>query len=267
MSEEHVVTFDGVTKTFNKRHRGKTVRMFNACEDLTFHVDPGEVVAILGETGSGKSTALQMLLGLTKPSQGGVRVLSKDPYAQFSSLKGRIAIVFQEDRLLPWRTARDNVTLGLETAGVGSRASRLQVADEWLERLNLGNFASAYPSQLSGGMRQRVAIARAFAIEPELLIGDETFSALDEITAADVRDDLLRLIAETGRTTIFVTHSVQEAIDIAGRVLVLGRPAHLMGEVDVAGSMAAGTTKEAVAERIRVLLRHAHATSNSAEAS
>ncbi|MGH3383003.1 MAG: ABC transporter ATP-binding protein [Nocardioidaceae bacterium] len=256
-----------MTKTFVKNSAGQSNERFNACDDLSFSVAPGEVVAILGETGSGKSTTLQLLLGLSKPTAGSVRVLSKDPHEHFARLKGRLAIVFQEDRLLPWRTARENVTFGLETGRIGSRQERNDVADEWLERLGLGAFASAYPSQLSGGMRQRVAIARAFAIEPELLIGDETFSALDEITAADVRDDLLRLIDETRRTTVFVTHSVGEAIDIAARVLVFGRPAQVIGEVDVAGALAAGTSRTAVADRVRSLLREARDRSSLADVS
>lgn len=267
MLNEPVVSFDSVTKAFSKSAKGRSGRKFNACEDLSFTVDPGEVVAILGETGSGKSTTLQLLLGLSKPTSGSVRVLSEDPHEHFARLKGRLAIVFQEDRLLPWRTARENAAFGLETGRIGSRHERSEVADEWLERLGLGGFASAYPSQLSGGMRQRVAIARAFAIEPELLIGDETFSALDEITAADVRDDLLRLIDETGRTTVFVTHSVGEAVDIAARVLVFGRPAKVVGEVDVAGALAAGTTRETVANRVRSLLREARDLSSLADVS
>ena len=147
---------------------------------------------------------------------------------------------------------------GLEIAGDRDVSSRHAIADDWLARLGLENFGDAYPSQLSGGLSQRVSISRAFAIAPELLIGDETFSALDEITAGDVRKDLLRLVHETGRTTIFVTHSINEAVDLAERVIVFGRPAHVIGEVNVKDRIAAGDKRSAVAEQIRELLIEAH---------
>lgn len=251
------VLFHGVTKRFTKNRKPQGLETFTACQDLSFSVDEGEVVAIVGETGSGKSTTLGLLLGLLQPTAGTVRVVGADPCADFMALKGRIAIIFQEDRLLPWRTALENVTFGLEITSRGSKTSRKETATQWLRRVGLGDFVDAYPHELSGGMRQRVAIARAFALEPQVLIGDETFSALDEITAADIRQDLLSLIAETGRTTLFVTHSVVEAVDIAQRVLVFGRPAHVVGEVDIALRVARGEPKEALQGEVRQLLRRA----------
>lgn len=251
------VVFDDVTMRFKKKNRSGHTEDLTACKNLSFTIDEGEVVAILGETGSGKSTALGLLLGLLRPSEGRVEIVGFQPYEEFQKLKGRVAIIFQEDRLLPWRTARENVSLGLEIVGRGSKQTRAALADEWLERVGLGGFENAYPYELSGGMRQRVAIARAFALEPELLIGDETFSALDEITAADIRNDLVHLIEDTGRTTLFVTHSVTEAVDIAKRVLVFGRPAHVVGEVDVALEVSEGRSRREIQEDVRDLLRAA----------
>lgn len=251
------VAFDHVTRTFTRNaHDAADSKSLTACHDLTFHVEQGEVVSILGETGSGKSTSVALLLGLQRPTAGAVTVLGTDPEAEFEQLRGRVGIIFQEDRLLPWRTAVDNVAVGQEILGV-DRQRRQRHASEWLERLGLSNHLDAFPHQLSGGMRQRVAIARAFAISPELIIGDEAFSSLDEITSASVRKDLLSLIAEEGMTTVFVTHSVGEAVMTSKRVLVFGKPGHVVGEVDIEQEMAQTSDERRVIELVRELLQEA----------
>lgn len=153
-----------------------------AIEHLQFEVKPGETVAIVGRTGCGKSTFLSILIGLEKPTGGRLLVGDTTPYDDFDRLRGRIAIVFQQDRLIPWRTALDNVTLGLEILGC-SRSEQLERATAWLNRLGLGDHIQALPHELSGGMRQRVALARGFALQPGILIADEAFGHLDEITA------------------------------------------------------------------------------------
>lgn len=231
-----LVSFQGVSKRFAQ---GESPVI--ACSNLSFQIDEGEIVAIVGETGCGKSTALALLLGLQAPTEGSVRVLGLDPFAQFEQLKGRIGIIFQNDRLLPWRTALHNVTFGLEILH-RSRQEREQLAQSWLERVGLGAFAHSYPHELSGGMRQRVSIARTFAIDPPLLLADEAFSALDEISAASLRADLIRLIQQTRKTTLFITHSVPEAVQLAHRVLVFGRPGHVIREVKAADMQRRGQT-------------------------
>jgi NitT/TauT family transport system ATP-binding protein len=207
-----------------------------ALSDLTLTVEPGEVAAIVGQTGAGKSTALHLLLGLSPPTSGTVRIDGHDPHAEFQRFRGRIGIIFQNDRLMPWRTALGNAGLGLEILDV-TPAEREARAMRWLTRLGLADFAHAWPYQLSGGMRQRVAISRTFALDPDLLVADEAFSHLDELTARELREELLALVRETGTTTIFVTHSVDEAMALAGRILVFARPGRVIETLDVPGNL------------------------------
>ena len=203
-----------------------------AVAGLSLAVGPGEVVAIVGRTGAGKSTLLRLVMGTELPDRGEVRVLGRDPARAFGALRGRLAVVFQTDRLLPWRTALENAVLGLEILGV-PKAERLARAQAWLGRLGLAGAESRLPHQLSGGMRQRVALARAFATDPEVLLLDEAFSHLDELTARDVRADFAGLVRSFGKTTLMVTHSIDEALEVADRVVVLGRPARVVLELAV----------------------------------
>jgi NitT/TauT family transport system ATP-binding protein len=256
MNEMPVVAFSNVVKTFTREGVA-----FTACFDLSFNVRRGEVVAIVGETGCGKSTALQLLLGLQAPSSGSVRVLGTDPFADFQALKGKVGIIFQNDRLLPWRSATENVAFGLEILHV-AKAERLEKARFWLNRVGLGQFLNSYPHQLSGGMRQRVSIARTFALNPELLLADEAFSALDEITAASLRNDLLSLIDEEKKTTVFITHSVTEAAELAERILVFGKPGRVVSEISARDILASGRTHEDVAAAIRKSLKFARSPQN-----
>lgn len=252
-SAETLVRFGGVIKEFSKRGEA-----FRAVDGLSFEVARGERIAIVGETGSGKSTALNLLLGLTKPTAGAVSVLGTDPFAQFSDLAGRVGIIFQSARLLDWRTALDNAAFGLQMLGV-DKASRRSAAAEWLIRLGLKDFLHAYPHELSGGMRQRVSIARTMAITPEVLVADEAFSALDEMTAASVRADLLALLAEEQMTTIFVTHSVPESVTLADRVMVFTRPGHVRKIVPVSELRAEGRSEADIQELVRDGLRESGA--------
>lgn len=218
------------------RHLGKVYRQKGtgerivAIEDLTFTVRGGELVAIVGQTGCGKSTFLHILIGLEAPTRGALLIDGREPYRDFAAFRGRIAAVFQQDRLLPWRTVLANVELGLEILGVPPRQRRA-TAERWLEQLGLGRFLRAFPNELSGGMRQRVALARAFALDPEILVADEAFGHLDEVTAAQIRQDFLAL-ARAGRKTVFlVTHQIEEALTVGERVLVFGRPARLLADI------------------------------------
>lgn len=258
--DEELVEFHNVAKEFSKQ--GET---FRAVDNLNFSVTKGERVAIVGETGSGKSTALNLVLGLTKPTQGTVKVLGLDPFAQFNELAGRVGIIFQSARLLEWRTALDNAAFGLQVLGK-SKAERDAVAERWLVRLGLQDFLDAYPHELSGGMKQRVSIARTLAVAPEVLIADEAFSALDEMTAATVRADLLALLDEEQITTIFVTHSVPEAVSLADRVLVFTRPGHVQKVVEASHLKANGVDTDSIEEMVRDGLRESGAGANVAAA-
>ncbi len=228
MSDEPIIEFRNTSKIFVSAS-GDQVR---AVDDLSFTVSRGEVVAIVGQTGCGKSTAFNLLLGLYPPSSGEVIVQGRSPYDDFESYQGKVAVVFQDDRLLPWRTAEDNVALGLEYQGV-SRSERRERARGWLQRLGLGGREDAYPYQLSGGMRQRVGIARCFALEPDIVLCDESFSALDELTADQLRNEFTSLLRTENKTGVFITHSIEEALTMGERVLVFRAPGHLAADIPV----------------------------------
>lgn len=240
----NVVQFTDVSKRFG----GDAAEQKFAAQGLSLHIEQGELVAVVGKTGCGKSTMFNLLIGLIEPTAGKVEVMGKDPFRQFDALAGQLAVVFQNDRLLPWRTAVENVAYGLELRKM-PKAERLAHSMEWLRRLGLDMHADKWPHSLSGGMRQRVSIARAFATNPEILLCDEPFSALDELTAATLRQEFRRLVKETRKTGVFVTHSIREAIDIAERVLVFRAPGHVVVEFDVAKSIADGG-EEALQEKI-----------------
>ena len=205
---------------------------FEAVSDLSFSVNAGELVSVVGRTGCGKSSTLHMILGLERPTSGSITIDDKEPYADFGYFRGRLAAVFQTDRLLPWRKTLGNVAYGLEILRVPEPDRRTR-AQRWLERVGLGGFENAYPHQLSGGMRQRVGIARAFCVEPEVVLCDEAFGHLDQVTATQLRGDFLELVRETKKTSVFITHDIDEAIELGNRVLVLGKPARLLMDLTI----------------------------------
>ncbi len=222
------IEVEGLRKVFQQTGTGETVV---AIERLDFVIRQGDMVAIVGQTGCGKSTFLNLLIGLDRPSDGRIAIGGRAPYEDFDHFRGVLAAVFQQDRLLPWRTAIDNVRLPLELLGRDPR-EQLGRARTWLERLGLARFEGAYPHELSGGMRQRVALARAFAVEPALLLADEAFGHLDEVTAAALRRTFVDLARTEGNTAILVTHQLEEAIEMGGRILVFGRPGRLLADID-----------------------------------
>jgi NitT/TauT family transport system ATP-binding protein len=219
-----IIRFRSVAKRFVDKD-GRESPEF-AVRDLSFVVAPGEIVAVVGRTGCGKSTMFNLLAGLIEPTAGTVEVHGHDPFRDFDWFRGRIAVVFQNDRLLPWRNALQNVAYGLEINSV-TEVERLRVAREWLQRLGLKGYEEAFPHALSGGMRQRVSIARAFAVNPEILLCDEPFSALDELTGEKLRGEFVRLVRDNRKTSIFITHSINEALTLGERILVFQPPAYI----------------------------------------
>jgi NitT/TauT family transport system ATP-binding protein len=198
-------------------------------KEMSLEVRAGERVAILGATGAGKSTLLNLLIGTIAPQHGTVEVCGFEPWRKPKGLNGKFAIAFQSPRLLPWRTAFRNVSVGLEILGVTGEERRRR-AQQWLDRMGLGDAAERFPAQLSGGMRQRVSLARAFVIDPEVIFLDEAFSALDEVTADVLRRDFRELSVSQGTTAVVVTHNIDEAMYLADRVIVLARPAQIVGD-------------------------------------
>jgi NitT/TauT family transport system ATP-binding protein len=184
-----------------------------ALEEVNLTVDPGEFVSCVGPSGCGKTTLLRILAGGLRPTRGSVRL---------GDGTGRVGVVFQEHSLLPWRTALDNVAYGLEVAGVDKKKRR-QVAADYLTLVGLGGFEDCYPHQLSGGMKQRANLARAIAIDPDVLLMDEPFAALDAQTKELMQAELLRVWAEVGHTVLFITHQIDEAIYLSDRVIAFSR--------------------------------------------
>jgi NitT/TauT family transport system ATP-binding protein len=200
---------------------------------VSLQVQRGERVALLGSTGAGKSTVLNLLIGSIKPSSGQIRVAGLAPAERDPELFGKFSVAFQGPRLLPWRTTLDNVALGQEILGMPRRQAR-ELAREWLHRVGLDDCEHLFPSQLSGGMRQRASLARAFSINPEVLFLDEAFSALDEVTADRLRKDFHSLSVKEGTTAVIVTHDIDEAMFLADRIVILGRPSRIIADFTAA---------------------------------
>lgn len=189
-----------------------------ALTDVTLDIQKGEFVSLVGPSGCGKTTLLRIIADLLQPTSGTITVGGESP--REARLKRRYGIVFQGAVLYDWRTVQKNVEMPLEIMKV-PKAERKQQAQKMLELVNLTEFANHYPKQLSGGMQQRVGIARALAIQPEILLMDEPFSALDEFTREKLHDDLLGIWRKTNKTIIFVTHNISEAVYLSDKICVL----------------------------------------------
>ena len=191
---------------------------------VSFEIAGGTFNSILGPSGCGKSTLLGLIAGLDQPTSGEIFLGSTRP---------RVGFVFQQPRLLNWRTVANNVALPLEHLAL-SKAERLERAHRYIELVGLAGYENYYPLQLSGGMQQRAAIARALAIDPDVLLMDEPFSGLDEWTARRLREELVRIWQETGKTVVFVTHSIAEAVFLSQQILIVSpKPARILRCADV----------------------------------
>lgn len=200
-----------------------------ALQDVSLRVTDSEFVAILGPSGCGKSTLLRILDGLTSADSGQV-LMDGMPIERPTQERG---FVFQSFNLFPWRTVRGNIEFGMEIKGA-SKSERTSVSQRLIELVGLRGFEGKYPHELSGGMQQRVGIARALAIDPAVLLMDEPFGALDAQTREDMQDELLRIWAAARKTVLFVTHSIEEAIYLSDRVLIMTpRPGRVLAVLDV----------------------------------
>ena len=202
----------------------------HALSDIDLTIRPGEFVSLIGPSGCGKTTLLRVIADLERPTSGRVTVDGKTP--DQARRDGAYGYVFQSAALYPWRTIEKNVALPLEIMGLSARERRERVARN-LELVELSAFARKSPWQLSGGMQQRASIARALAVEPDLLLMDEPFGALDEIVRDHLNEQLLKLWRETGKTVVFVTHSIPEAVFLSTRIVVMSpRPGRIHEIVD-----------------------------------
>jgi NitT/TauT family transport system ATP-binding protein len=209
-------TYSIELRDVTKRFLTPADKVFTAIRDINMAVAPGEFVAVVGPTGSGKSTTLGLISGLERPSEGSVKVMGKP----VQGIDPRIGYVFQADAVFPWKNVLNNVATGPRFRGQ-PKAQALERARDWIARVGLSGFEDRYPHQLSGGMRKRVALAQTFINEPQILLMDEPFSALDVQTRTMMEDELLQLWSAYSASVVFVTHDLEEAISLADRVCVI----------------------------------------------
>ncbi len=222
-----LLKLDHVTKVYQTDGPPATI-----LEDVNLRVDSGQFICLVGQSGCGKSTTLRLINGLMPPSSG--KVYFKDK--PLTGINLQCGMVFQNFALLPWMTVTQNILLALEARGL-DRAAAAKRAAFYIDKVGLDGFEAAYPRELSGGMKQRVGLARAMAVEPELLLMDEPFSALDPLTSINLREELLDIWADPNlavSTVIMVTHNIEEAVELADRVVLIGgRPGHVVMDLDI----------------------------------
>ncbi len=225
---DYALELQGITCTF--RSQDNAVQGYTALSNTTLRIRAGEFVSVVGPTGCGKSTLLNMGAGLLEPSSGEVRVFGQP----LTGINARAGYMFQSDALMPWRSALDNVMVGLQYRGIPDDEARAQ-AQGWLERVGLGEFGDRYPHQLSGGMRKRAALAQVLVLDPDIILMDEPFSALDVQTRQLMENEVLDLWAAKRKAVLFITHDLDEAIAMSDRVVVLsaGPGTHPIGEFTI----------------------------------
>ncbi|MDR6552133.1 ABC transporter ATP-binding protein [Paenibacillus qinlingensis] len=220
-----MIEIKGVSKTFVQRIGGS----YKALDDITLTIKKGEFVSLLGPSGCGKSTVLNLVAGFDTQSEGIIQVNGK----KVTGAGADRVVVFQEHGLFPWLTVLDNVAFGLKQKGIAKK-ERLEMAMEQIKAVHLSRFADRYPHELSGGMKQRAAIARALAMDPEILLMDEPFAALDEQTRLILHKELEEIWMRTRKTILFITHNIREAVILSDRVLVMStRPGTIKKEFAV----------------------------------
>ncbi len=222
------LSLQDVTCTFVSREDRQ--QRYTAVRDVSLTVAPGEFVSVVGPTGCGKSTLLNVAAGLLAPSTGSVSVFGEP----LQGINTRAGYMFQSESLMPWRTAAQNVMAGLEFRGMAPGEAREQ-AEQWLRRVGLGGFGDRYPHQLSGGMRKRTSLAQTLVLDPDIILMDEPFSALDIQTRQLMENEVLQLWAERKKAVLFITHDLDEAIAMSDRVVVMsaGPGSHPMGEFHI----------------------------------
>ncbi len=221
----YALELQGITCSF--RSKDDNSKGYTAVGDTTLRIQAGEFVSVVGPTGCGKSTLLNIGAGLLAPSLGSVKVFGKT----LEGINTRAGYMFQSEALMPWRSAIDNVMVGLEYRNMPAADARAQ-AQAWLDRVGLKGFEDRYPHELSGGMRKRVALAQVLALDPDIILMDEPFSALDVQTRQLMENEVLALWAAKKKAVLFITHDLDEAIAMSDRVVVLsaGPATHPMGE-------------------------------------
>jgi NitT/TauT family transport system ATP-binding protein len=218
----HKISLTHVSKTY-----GSGPGSVRAVDDVNLEVRVGEFICIVGPSGCGKTTVLRMIADLEPLSEGQIAIAHHDPARALTT------VIFQEDSILPWMSVRKNVSFGPRMRGVPKSAYR-GLVEELIAKVGLTKFADALPHQLSGGMKQRVSIARAVANDPEILLMDEPFAALDEQNRLILQEELLRIWGETRKTVVFITHSIDEAVFLSDRVVVMSsRPGRIMADIQV----------------------------------
>jgi NitT/TauT family transport system ATP-binding protein len=221
----NALSLSAITCTFISRDAPG--QRYTAVRDVTLTVGPGEFVSVVGPTGCGKSTLLNVAAGLLEPSSGTIEVFG----APLTGINARAGYMFQSEALMPWRTTLANVAAGLEFRGVPAAEVRAQ-AQAWLKRVGLGGFGDRYPHQLSGGMRKRTSLAQTLVLDPDIILMDEPFSALDIQTRQLMENEVLELWAAKKKAVLFITHDLDEAIAMSDRVVVMsaGPASHPIGE-------------------------------------
>jgi len=219
-----------VTSAIKVRSIAKRFENYCAVEEIDFEIQPGRFVSIVGPSGCGKSTVLNMIAGLQAPTAGGIDVFGEP----LRGLNKRATYMFQQDALLPWKTVLNNIQIGLQFRGRDPREA-LEEARVWLDRVGLEGFGDSYPYQLSGGMRKRVAMAQCWIVQPDIVLMDEPFAALDVHTRLRMETEVLRLWTASKNTVVFVTHELEEAIALSDEVLLLsaGPGSRLVGRYEV----------------------------------
>jgi NitT/TauT family transport system ATP-binding protein len=226
---EFALELQDITCTFRSKNdsSGKAAEAYTAVGNTTLRIRAGEFVSVVGPTGCGKSTLLNIGAGLLAPSLGSVKVFGRT----LEGINTRAGYMFQSEALMPWASAIENVMMGLQYRGTPKAEARIQ-AQAWLERVGLGGFGDRYPHELSGGMRKRTALAQVLALDPDIILMDEPFSALDIQTRQLMENEVLDLWAAKKKAVLFITHDLDEAIAMSDRVIVLsaGPATHPMGE-------------------------------------